>query len=438
MASESQIARESGAGVGRYRWRICALLFWATTVNYIDRMVLGVLAPSLGHALGWTQEDYGYIVAAFQSAYAVGLLFSGRLIDRLGTRIGYAISIAVWSVAAMSHALARTVLEFVAARFMLGLGESANFPAAVKTVAEWFPRRERAFATGLFNAGSNVGAIVAPLAVPVVAALWGLRSAFVFPGALDLAWLIVWLIVYHPPQEHPRVSARELAYIRSDDAGGPARTPVRVRWRKLLRHRQTWAFVVGKFLTDPVWWFLLFWLPKYLHHRFGLDLMALGPPLVVVYVMADGGSVAGGWLAGWMMRRGWSLNAARKGAMLVCALAVTPVVLIPLVHHLWPAVGLIGLAAAAHQGWSANLFTTTSDLYPSAAVGSVVGLGGFAGAVSGAFVATAVGFLLQTTGSYALLFTLAGGMYLTALAIIQLLVPRLTPVDLAADSAAPG
>ncbi len=437
MASESQIARESGAGVGRYRWRICALLFWATTVNYIDRMVLGVLAPSLGHALGWTQEDYGYIVAAFQSAYAVGLLFSGRLIDRLGTRIGYAISIAVWSVAAMSHALARTVLEFVAARFMLGLGESANFPAAVKTVAEWFPRRERAFATGLFNAGSNVGAIVAPLAVPVVATLWGLRSAFLFPGALDLAWLIVWLIVYRPPQEHPRVSARELAYIRSDDAGKAAQTPVRVRWRKLLRHRQTWAFVAGKFLTDPVWWFLLFWLPKYLHHRFGLDLMALGPPLVVVYVMADVGSVAGGWLAGWMMRRGWSPNAARKGAMLVCALAVTPVVLTPFVHHLWPAVGLIGLAAAAHQGWSANLFTTTSDLYPSAAVGSVVGLGGFAGAVSGAFVSTAVGFLLQTTGSYALLFTLAGGMYLTALAVIQLLVPRLTPVDLAADSAAP-
>ena len=432
------MAHESGAGVGRYRWRICALLFWATTVNYIDRMVLGVLAPSLGHALGWTQEDYGYIVAAFQGAYAIGLLFSGRLIDKLGTRIGYAISIVGWSVAAMSHALARTVLEFVAARFVLGLGESANFPAAVKTVAEWFPRRERAFATGLFNAGSNLGAIVAPLAVPVVAALWGLRSAFLFPGALDLAWLIVWLIVYHPPQEHPRVSARELAYIRSDDAGKAAQASVRVRWRKLLRHRQTWAFVAGKFLTDPVWWFLLFWLPKYLHHRFGLDLMALGPPLVVVYVMADGGSVAGGWLAGWMMRRGWSPNAARKGAMLVCALAVTPVVLTPLVHHLWAAVGLIGLAAAAHQGWSANLFTTASDLYPSAAVGSVVGLGGFAGALSGAFVATAVGFLLQTTGSYALLFTLAGGMYLTALAIIQLLVPRLTPVDLAADSAVPG
>jgi len=438
VVSESQSARSSGGGVGRYRWGVCALLFWATTVNYIDRMVLGVLAPSLGHALGWTQEDYGYIVAAFQGAYAVGLLFSGRLLDKLGTRIGYAISIAVWSVAAMSQALAGTVLAFVAARFMLGLGESANFPAAVKTVAEWFPRRERAFATGLFNAGSNVGAIVAPLAVPVLATLWGLRSAFLFPGALDLAWLIVWLSVYRRPQEHPRVSAGELAYIRSDEPAETSRAPLRLRWRKLLRHRQTWAFVVGKFLTDPVWWFLLFWLPKYLHHRFGLDLLALGPPLVVVYVMADGGSVAGGWLAGWMMRRGWSANAARKGAMLVCALAVTPIVLTPLAHQLWSAVGLIGLAAAAHQGWSANLFTTTSDLYPSAVVGSVVGLGGFAGALSGAFVSTAVGFLLQTTGSYALLFTVAGGMYLLALGIIQLLVPHLTPVDLTAEMAVPG
>ncbi len=433
MASESEPARKPASGVGRYRWRICALLFWATTVNYIDRMVLGVLAPSLGHALGWTQEDYGYIVAAFQSAYAVGLLGSGRLIDKLGTRISYAISIAVWSAAAMSQAVTRTVLQFIVARFVLGLGESANFPAAVKTVAEWFPRRERAFATGLFNAGSNVGAIVAPLAVPVVAALWGLRSAFLFPAALDIAWLVVWLLVYYPPQRHPRVTAEELAYIRADEPAATQSKPVRVRWRKLLRHRQTWAFVVGKFLTDPVWWFLLFWLPKYLHHRFGLDLLALGPPLVAVYIMADGGSIAGGWLAGWLMRRGFSSNAARKGAMLVCAIAVTPVVLTPLVHQLWSAVALIGLAAAAHQGWSANLFTTTSDVYPSAAVGSVVGLGGFAGAVSGAFVSTGVGFLLETTHSYALLFTLAGGMYLAALAIFQVLSPHLRPVELAAD-----
>ncbi len=430
MVAESQSVRESSGRFVGYRWRICALLFWATTVNYIDRQVLGVLAPALGHAMGWTQEDYGYIVAAFQVAYAIGLVFSGKLIDKLGTRLGYALSIAVWSVAAMSHALARTVLAFIAVRFMLGLGESGNFPAAVKTVAEWFPRRERAFATGLFNAGSNIGALVAPLAVPVAVALWGLRSGFLITGLLDLAWLVTWLVVYRPPQRHPRVTARELAYIESD-AGERSSPAPRVPWRELLRHRQTWAFVAGKFLTDPVWWFLLFWLPKYLHHRFGLDLMELGPPLVAVYAMADGGSIAGGWLAGWLMRRGWSANGARKGAMLICAIAVTPVVLTSLVHDLWAAVALIGLAAAAHQGWSANLFTTTSDLYPSTAVASVVGLGGFAGALSGAFVATAVGFLLQTTGSYALLFTLAGGMYLVALAVIQLLAPRLGPVRLA-------
>ncbi len=432
MLAEPQSARDLTGRFGGYRWRICALLFWATTVNYIDRQVLGVLAPALGRAYGWTQEDYGYIVAAFQIAYALGLVFCGRLIDKLGTRIGYALSIAVWSVAAMSHALARTVLAFIAARFVLGLGESGNFPAAVKTVAEWFPRRERAFATGLFNAGSNIGALIAPLAVPVVVALWGLRSGFLFTGVLDLAWLLTWLAIYRPPREHPRVTAQELAYIDSDAEGqsAPAR---RVGWRELLRHRQTWAFVAGKFLTDPVWWFLLFWLPKYLHHRFGLDLLALGAPLVAVYVLADCGSVAGGWLAGRLMRLGCSPNAARKGAMLTCALAVTPVVLTPWVHQLWLAVALIGLAAAAHQGWSANLFTTTSDLYPSRAVASVVGLGGFAGALSGAFVSTAVGFLLQTTGSYALLFVLAGGMYLAALAVIQLLAPRLAPVRLAAE-----
>ncbi len=431
MLAEPQSVRDLTGRFGGYRWRICALLFWATTVNYIDRQVLGVLAPALGHAYGWTQEDYGYIVAAFQIAYALGLVFSGRLIDKLGTRIGYALSIAVWSVAAMSHALARTVLAFIAARFVLGLGESGNFPAAVKTVAEWFPRRERAFATGLFNAGSNIGAVIAPLAVPVAVVLWGLRSAFLFTGVLDLAWLVTWLAIYRPPREHPRVTAQELAHIESD-AGAHTAPAQRVGWRELLRHRQTWAFVAGKFLTDPVWWFLLFWLPKYLHHRFGLDLLALGAPLVAVYVLADCGSVAGGWLAGRLMRLGWSPNAARKGAMLLCALAVTPVVLTPWVQQLWPAVALIGLAAAAHQGWSANLFTTTSDLYPSRAVASVVGLGGFAGALSGAFVSTAVGFLLQTTGSYALLFVLAGGMYLAALAVIQLLAPRLAPVRLAA------
>jgi MFS transporter, ACS family, hexuronate transporter len=418
--------------VGTVRWRICALLFWATTLNYIDRQVLGVLAPSLGHALGWTEVDYGYIVTSFQVAYAIGLLFAGAVIDRLGTRVGYALSIAVWGLAAASHALARTVIAFAAARFALGLGEAGNFPAAVKTVAEWFPRRERAFATGLFNAGSNIGAVLAPIAVPLAAALWGLRSGFLLTSVLSALWLITWLLYYRPPERHPKVSQSELDYIR---AGGEEKTSPtrRISWPRLLRHRQTWAFAAGKFLTDPVWWFLLFWLPKFLHHRYGLNLTELGPPLVVIYVMADVGSVAGGWIAGRFMRMGWSVNAARKVAMLLCALAVVPIVAAPRIHELWGAVALIGLATAAHQGWSANLFTTASDLYPSAAVASVVGLGGFAGAVSGALVATGVGYLLQATGSYALLFGIAGCMYLLALAIIHALVPRLTPAAVTPD-----
>ncbi len=429
MLAEAQSVQETTGRLGGYRWRICGLLFWATTLNYIDRQVLGVLAPALSHALGWSELDYGYIVAAFQLAYALGLVFAGALIDKLGTRLGYALAIGLWSVAAMSHALARSVLAFAAARFLLGLGEAGNFPAAVKTVAEWFPLRERAFATGLFNAGSNVGALLVPLVVPIAVGLWGLRSGFLLTGVLSAGWLIIWLRVYRPPDRHRRVSARELAHIRADEPTAPA--PRAVRWRELLRHRQTWAFVAGKFLTDPVWWFLLFWLPKYLSHRYGLDLTSLALPLISIYAMADAGSIGGGWLAGRLMRAGWSRNTARKGAMLLCALAVVPVAWTSAVHELWAAVGLIGLAAAAHQGWSANLFTTASDLYPSTEVASVVGLGGFAGAISGALVSTAVGVLLQATGSYALLFGTAGGMYLLALAVIQGLAPRLSPIRLA-------
>lgn len=427
----------------RIRWRICALLFWATTLNYIDRQVLGVLAPSLGHAFGWTEVDYGYIVTAFQAAYAIGLVFAGAVIDRLGTRIGYALAIAVWGAAAASHALARTVIAFAAARFALGLGEAGNFPAAVKTVAEWFPRRERAFATGLFNAGTNVGAVLAPIAVPIAASLWGLRSGFLLTSALSLLWLMTWLLYYRSPERHPAVSPRELEYIREADRAAepppaqsqspppPQTRRPRVPWLYLLRYRQTWAFAAGKFLTDPVWWFLLFWLPKFLHHRYGLNLTELGPPLVAIYVLADVGSIGGGWIAGRFMRMGWSANAARKGAMLLCALAVVPIIIVPAVHALWGSVAILGLAAAAHQGWSANLLTTTSDLYPSTAVASVVGLGGFAGAVSGALVSTGVGYLLQATGSYALLFVIAGCMYLLALAIIHVLVPRLAPAVMA-------
>ena len=423
--------------IGRVRWGICALLFWATTLGYIDRQVLGVLAPSLGHALGWTQVDYGYIVTAFQAAYAVGLVFAGAVIDRLGTRIGYALSITVWAVAAASQALAGTVAAFAAARFALGLGEAGNFPAAIKTVAEWFPRRERALAAGLLNAGANVGALIAPVAVPIAASLWGLHSAFLLTSALSALWLVTWLLYYRPPQRHPALSAAELGYIRGGAAAPGAeaaqapRQP-RVHWLQLLRHRQTWAFAAGKFLTDPVWWFLLFWLPKFLHHRYGLNLTRLGPPLVAIYLMADIGSVLGGWIAGRLMRAGCSANAARKGAMLICAVAVVPVVLAPRIRELWGAVAIIGLATAAHQGWEANLLTLTSDLFPSAAVASVVGLGGFAGAVAGALVSTGIGYLLQTTGNYALLFALAGCMYPIALAIIHALAPKLAPAALAA------
>ena len=411
--------------VGRYRWRICALLFAATTLNYVDRQVLGVLAPDLTQRFGWSEIDYSNIVTAFQAAYAIGLISAGALIDKLGTRIGYALAICVWSVAAMSHALAGSVMGFAAARFLLGLGEAGNFPAAIKTVAEWFPRRDRAFATGIFNSGSNVGAILAPLAVPVVAVTWGWQAAFLFTGVLSAIWLVTWLAVYRPPAQDAKLSPAELAYIRSDPDEPAARLP----WAQLLRHRQAWAFVVAKFLTDPIWWFFLFWLPKFLNQEYGLTLTALGPPLIAIYLLADIGSIGGGWLAGRFIKRGWSVNKARKSAMLVCALCVVPIALASWATNLWVAVALIGLATAGHQGWSANVFTLTSDMFPRYAVGSVVGLGGLAGAVGGMLISTFVGFLLQATGSYVPVFVMAASAYLIALAAVHWLVPRLEPAQ---------
>lgn len=414
------------AKAGRYRWRICALLLFATTINYIDRQVLGVLAPDLQRQLGWSEIDYGYIVTAFQAAYAIGLLCAGAIIDRLGTRIGYALAVALWSIAAMSHSFASSVISFATARFALGLGEAGNFPAAIKTVAEWFPRRERAFATGIFNSGSNIGAIVAPLVVPFVAVRWGWQAAFLFTGILSATWLIVWLSVYRPPEQHPRLSPAERQYIRSDIEPPSARVP----WLQLLRHRQAWAFVMAKFMTDPIWWFFLFWLPKFLNAEYGLTLTGLGLPLVAIFLMADVGSIGGGWLAGRFIKRGWSVNRARKSAMLVCALAVTPIVFAVNAQNLWLAVALIGLATAGHQGWSANVFTLTSDMFPRHAVASVVGIGGFAGAVGGMLIATFTGFLLETTGSYVIVFLMAGSAYLLALAVVHLLAPRLQPAAL--------
>ena len=414
------------AKVGMYRWRVCAMLLAATTINYVDRQVLGVLAPFLQDEIGWSEMQYGAIVTAFQAAYAIGLLCAGAIIDRLGTKAGYAIAICVWSIAAMSHSLAASVVGFMLARFLLGLGEAGNFPAAIKTVAEWFPRRERAFATGIFNSGSNIGAIVAPLLVPVIAVTWGWQAAFLFTGALSATWLAVWLLTYRTPEQQPALSAAELAHIRSD----PPEPSAKVPWRRILRHRQAWAFVAAKFITDPIWWFFLFWLPKFLNAEYGLTLLALGLPLVAIFVLADVGSILGGWLAGRFLRLGWSVNRARKGAMLVCALCVVPIVFAAQADNLWLAVALIGLATAGHQGWSANVFTLTSDMFPRHAVASVVGIGGFAGAVGGMMIATFIGWLLQTTGSYLPVFLMAGSAYLVALLIVHLLAPQLAPARL--------
>jgi MFS transporter, ACS family, aldohexuronate transporter len=416
----------AAATVGRFRWRICALLFAATTLNYLDRSVLGVLVPDLTKMFGWSEVDYGTIVSAFQAAYAIGLVSAGAIIDKLGTRIGYALSICVWSIAAMSHALVGSVAGFAAVRFLLGLGEAGNFPSAIKTVAEWFPRRERAFATGIFNAGSNVGAILAPLAVPVVALTLGWRAAFLFTGILSAAWLVTWLLVYRPPEKHPSLSAEELSYIRSD----PVQPAARIPWLTILRYPQAWAFIAAKFMTDPIWWFFLFWLPKFLNSKYGLTLTDIGPPLIAIYLMADVGSIGGGWIAGRFIKRGWTVNRARKGAMLICALAVVPIMFAANVANLWVAVLLIGLATAGHQGWSANVFTLTSDMFPARAVGSVVGIGGTAGAIGGVFISTLTGFLLQSTGSYVPVFLMAGTAYLLALAIVHVLVPRLTPAQI--------
>ena len=412
--------------VGRYRWVICALLFFATTINYVDRQVIGILAKDLQNIIGWSEIDYGNIVAAFNAAYALGLLVSGRLMDRFGTRIGYAVAIVIWSLAGMATSFARSAFSFGVARSALGLGEASNFPAAIKTVAEWFPKKERALATGIFNAGTNVGAIVAPLTVPWIAIHFGWQWAFVLTGAIGFLWLLFWIPKYRRPEVHPRLSAQELAYIQSDPPDPPA---ARVPWIQLIPHRQTCAFAIGKYLTDPIWWFYLYWVPNFLRQNHGLDLSTIGPPLIAIYLVADIGSIGGGWLSSTLIKRGWTVNSARKTAMLICALLVTPIIFASKVSNLWAAVALIGLAAAAHQGWSANIFTTTSDMFPRRAVGSVVGIGGMAGAMGGATLAVLTGYILERTGgNYVIIFSIAASAYLLALAIIHLLTPNLEPV----------
>ncbi len=413
---------------GNYRWFICSLLFFAATVNYIDRQVIGLLKPTLQAELHWSEIDYSNIVFSFQLAYAVGLVFVGRVMDWLGTRKGFSFSVFLWSLAAMAHALVRTVTGFSVVRFALGLGESGSFPASIKAVAEWFPKKERALATGIFNSGTNIGAIVTPLLLPWLTKQFGWQGAFIATGAIGFIWLVLWLAVYRPPEEHKNVSAGELAYIRSD----PGENITPIRWKDLIGYKQTWAFAFGKFLTDPVWWLYLFWVPDFLHRTHDLNLAGMVLPLLVIYNVATVGSVVGGWLSSKLIRRGWNLNRSRKTTMLVCALAVVPIVAAAKVSGLWAAVLLISLASAAHQGWSANLFTLVSDMFPRRAVGSVVGIGGMAGAVGGMLISKVVGYLLQWTGSYFPVFLIAGGAYLFALLVIHWLVPRLEPAQIEA------
>jgi ACS family hexuronate transporter-like MFS transporter len=421
-------AEEANTRVGRYRWVICALLFFATTVCYVDRLVFGFLGPELmkPEHFGWTPKQLTDILFWFEVAYAIGLLGAGRVLDWIGTRVGYALSLVFWSFASIIHAFMGSVFGFSVARFLLGLGESGNFPAAIKTVAEWFPKKERALATGIFNAGSNVGAIIAPLAVPWLYVTWGWQWAFIMTGALGLIWLVFWFIFYRVPREHPKLGRAELEYIESD----PPEPTVKIPWLKLLPHRQTWAFVIAKFATDAIWRWYLYLLPLFFAQVFKLDIKNFGPPFVVIYVLADVGSIGGGWLSSRLIKGGHSINFGRKVAMLVCALCVVPVVLVTQLSNMWIAVGLVGLAAAAHQGWSANIFTTASDMFPKQAVGSVVGLGGMAGAVGAMLILWLSGRVLgdhPDAASFFPLFVIAASAYVGSWIILHLLVPRLEP-----------
>ena len=412
-----------------YRWTIVALLFMATTINYVDRQVLGILAPTLGRELHWSETAYGDVVSWFSLAYALGFLAAGRLLDRIGVKRGLGGAVVAWSLAAMAHALARSATGFSLARAALGVSESAIFPGAIKSVAEWFPRRQRALAAGLFNAGTNTGAIVAPLIVIPLAQRWGWQAAFVVTGALGLVWLALWVPLYGMPESNPRVSRDERTLIASDPPEKPLPSE---SWTAFLGYRQTWAFAVGKLLADPVWWFYLYWLPKFLDARYNVKLSGLTLPLIAVYLTADLGSIGGGWLSSWLIARGWSVNRARKMAMLAMALLILPTALAPLAQGMWLAIAIVAIAAAAHQAWSANVYTLASDMFPRSAVGSVVGIGAFAGAMGGVLFQRAVGRILDANGgNYAPIFVYCGSAYLVAWAIIHLLAPRLEPVTAA-------
>ncbi|MGD0413143.1 MAG: MFS transporter [Verrucomicrobiota bacterium] len=428
----------------QYRWVICALLFWVTTANYIDRGVFGNLAPELKKTIGWTDEDYWNMQVAFSAAYAVSLPVMGRLMDVLGLRWGFVFACAFWGAASMAHAFAPeigglfggAVTGFIICRVLLGFGEGGNFPAAIKATAEWFPKRERALATGLFNSGSNVGGILVPWALPFVVAQFsamaiggvtvGWRGAFVITAVVDLCWIFAWLAIYKKPEDHPRVSAAELALIQ----GEGVEATVKIPWGKLLPHRQTWAYAVAKLMTDCFWWFYLFGSPDFFNKKFNLDPEGRKYMIMMIYVVASVGSVAGGWLAGRFMRKGWTVNKARKITMLICAAFVVPVFYSAITDNKWVAAVLITLAASAHQAWSANVFSLAGDMFPKRVVGSVTGLGGMFGAGGGLILFYVTGKLLKYTGNYFPVFLMGSLAYVSALAIVHLLVPKLEPADM--------
>jgi ACS family hexuronate transporter-like MFS transporter len=419
-----------------YRWVICGLLFWVTTANYIDRGVFGNLAPELQKEIGWTAGQYWYMQVAFNAAYAVSLLVVGRLIDVVGLRWGFALACGFWGLASMSHSLASTVTGFFICRILLALGEGGNFPAAIKTTAEWFPKRERALATGIFNSGSNVGGLLVPLLLPLFIA-WlnniyvgghkiGWRGAFLVTGLFDILWIIAWLKIYKKPAQHPRVSPAELAFINSE----PPEASVKIPWSRLFQFRQAWGYVIGKFMTDCFWWFYLFGAPVFFAERFGTDLKARMGPLATIYVFASFGSIGGGWLSGFFMKRGWTTNKSRKVTMLICAACVVPVAFATISDNIWVSASLIALAGAAHQAWSANLFSLASDMFPRRVVASVTGLGGMAGSIGGIILFLIVGYLKDNHVSYVPVFIAASLGYVLALTIIQLLAPKLEPAKI--------
>jgi MFS transporter, ACS family, hexuronate transporter len=411
--------------ISRYRWVICGLLFAATAINYVDRQIIGVLKPTLQYQFGWSESAFADVIFWFQAAYAVGYIGFGRLIDKVGARIGYAACMILWTLAHVAHAFVSSIGGFIVVRLALGLGESGNFPAGLKAIAEWFPQRERALATGIFTAGSNVGAIVTPLIVPGITLALGWRASFVITGSFSLVWLILWLKMYRRPALHPRVSTAELAFIDSD----PPSREIKISWRRLLRVPETWAFAAARFLIDPIWWMFLFWLPDFFAKRYGLNLRNFGPPLVVVYTVSDVGSVAGGWLSSMLIRQGASVNKARKLTMLLASLLALPVMFAMYADNLWAAVAIVGAVTAGHQAFSANLYTFPSDVFPRRAVASVVGIGGTAGAIGGMMMAKYAGWVLDGIGSYTPIFIVAAAVYLAALAIIHWLSPRMEPID---------